>query len=254
VTRLSVGDSKLEVELSTTFDAGWGGYPAFTSSPTSSTRVYITMPDGTREGFTFTPYQTAIDSFGLFTDWLPAFTPDPGINDTLTVPDAVLTQDQTNGGFYIITDAGSIDYYNPAAPTFGGTYMATDLSGTGSTIDANSGKLLSMKGRNNNTLTFSSGAITSNTGKTITISRDPQGRIPGRQPEPLASGNVPVNGPKAHRSAESRRNRIRKFHPDFSLWFGWVFLPYGGETWVPFSVASNWAVCCVIIIGRRPSF
>jgi len=34
-----------------------------------------------------------------------------------------------------------------------------------------------MKGRNNNTLTFSSSAITSNTGKTISITRDPQGRI-----------------------------------------------------------------------------
>src|SRR5207237_5700498 len=51
------------------------------------------------------------------------------------------------------------------------------LVGMGSTIDATSGKLLSMKARTGNSLTFSSTAITSNTGKTVNITRDPAGHI-----------------------------------------------------------------------------
>jgi RHS repeat-associated protein len=171
--RLGFGDARLTVDLSTTFDAGWGGLPAFQTG----TRVYLTMPDGSREGFTFNPYPQALDSFGLITVWHPAFTADDGVLDALTVPDVQLTQDLTNGGYYIITDAGGLDYYNPADPTFGGIYTATNTTGLASTIDANSGKVVSMKARNNNTLTFSTNAITSNTGKVVTISRDPQGRI-----------------------------------------------------------------------------
>jgi YD repeat-containing protein len=170
--RLGFGDAKLEVDLVPGADVGWGGLTAFLDG----TRVYVTMPGGEREGFTFMPYQQAYDTFGLIVYWHPYFIPDPGVLDTLTAPDALLDKDPATGDYYSITDAG-ISTYNPADPNYGGSYTVTDLSGLGSTIDATSGKLLSMKARNNNTLTFSQNAITSNTGKTVTITRDPAGHI-----------------------------------------------------------------------------
>jgi YD repeat-containing protein len=170
--QLGFGDAQLKVDLVPGADVGWGGLTAFLDG----TRVYVTMPGGEREGFTFMPYQQAYDTFGLIVYWHPYFVPDPGVLDTLTAPDALLDKDPATGDYYSITDSG-IDTYNPADPNYGGTYTVTDLSGLGSTIDATSGKLLSMKARNNNTLTFSQNAITSNTGKTVTITRDPAGHI-----------------------------------------------------------------------------
>ena len=131
--RLGFGDAKLEVDLVNGADVGWGGLTAFLDG----TRVYVTMPGGEREGFTFMPYQLAYDTFGLIVYWHPYFIPDPGVLDTLTAPDALLDKDPVTGDYTSITDAG-ISTYNPADPNYGGTYTVTDLSGLGSTIDATS--------------------------------------------------------------------------------------------------------------------
>ena len=147
---------------------GWGGYPAFLDG----TRVYVTMPGGEREGFTFQGFL----SNPFFLQYSAVFVPDAGVIDQLTVPDTVLSKDPDSGEYFAITDAG-IETYNPADPVFGGSYTVTNLIGMGSTIDAKTGKLLSMKARNGNTLTFNDTAITSNTGKTVTITRDPAGHV-----------------------------------------------------------------------------
>jgi YD repeat-containing protein len=134
------------------------------------------MPGGDREGFTFMPYQQAYDALGLIVYWHPYFIPDPGVTDQLTATDALLDKDPVTGIYSAATDAG-IDDYNPADPNFGGTYNVTDLTGLASTIDATRGKLLGLTARNGNSLTFSSTAITSNTGKLVNITRDPAGHI-----------------------------------------------------------------------------
>jgi hypothetical protein len=170
--RLGYGDAKLKVDLVPTADAGWGGYPPFLDG----TRVYVTMPGGDREGFTFMPYQQAYDALGLIVYWHPYFIPDPGVIDFLTAPDALLDKDPVTGIYSAATDAG-IDDYNPADPNFGGTYNVTNLVGLASTIDANSGKLLGLTARNGNSLSFSYNSISSNTGKVVNITRDPAGHI-----------------------------------------------------------------------------
>jgi hypothetical protein len=51
--------------------------------------VYVTLPGGSREEFTFHPWLQTVYFIQI---WHPAFTPDPGVTDTLSVPDVQLTQ------------------------------------------------------------------------------------------------------------------------------------------------------------------
>src|SRR5205085_4632539 len=118
--RLGFGDAKLNVDLVPGQGQQFGDYPAFTNG----THVYVTLAGGEREGFTFTPWLES-DFFGLLTYYHPAFTPDPGVLDQLTVPDQVLTQDANQ--YYIIDWSGLVSY-NPADPTFGDQYTVTNLA------------------------------------------------------------------------------------------------------------------------------
>jgi|GEM_PF-5786189 len=119
---LSYGDAQLEVNLVPGAAIGWGGYPAFLNG----TKVYVTMPGGQREGFTFEP-QAETDLFG--TTYHPYFVPDPGVTDMLTVPDALLQYDPDSGEYNGVTDNATYDTYNPADPNFGGTYTVTNVQG-----------------------------------------------------------------------------------------------------------------------------
>ena len=93
----------------------FGDTPPFTDN----TRVVVTMPDGTEEGFTFEP-QAVTDPYGLVVEYYtPYFQPDPGVTDTLTVPSVDL---EYALGEYI---GGDGTEYNPANPEFGGTYTLT---------------------------------------------------------------------------------------------------------------------------------
>jgi len=164
-------DVKLKVDIGPNPPYSFDSYPAFQDG----TRVYITLPGGTREGFTFKPYEQADCSLGITTSWRPAFVPDGGVFDQLTVPDASLTK--LDDGQYVIYGGGGFITYNPADPTFGGTYTLTQPDGTKYTLDGNSDLLSSISDRNNNTLTFTDAGITSSTGVGITFTRDTQDRI-----------------------------------------------------------------------------
>src|SRR5439155_24654944 len=85
--RLGFGDAKLEVTLSPDAGAGWGGFPAFLDG----TRVYVTMPGGEREAFTFQG-QVAQTFFG-YNYYAPTFIPDPGVLDQLTAQTVLLDKD-----------------------------------------------------------------------------------------------------------------------------------------------------------------
>ena len=63
---------------------------------TINTRVIITKPDGTEEGFTFEP-QAVTDPYGLVVEYYtPYFQPDQGVTDTLTVPSVDLEYARVN--------------------------------------------------------------------------------------------------------------------------------------------------------------
>jgi len=177
------------------------------------------MPGGEREGFTFTPYQQAYDDYGLIVYYHPYFTPDAGVTDSVSAPDALLTFDQGTGGYYAITDSGDIDYYNPADPMFGGTYTVTNLTGLGSTLNANTGKLLSMKGRNNNSLNFSSSAITSNTGKSVSITRDPMRAVSIHASNRSTASGCPPTACRRWSTASANRPERPKAQPK-AAWEG----------------------------------
>jgi RHS repeat-associated protein len=163
--RLDYRDTNLQVSVPPSGLEDVGVYSAFHDG----TRVYITLPGGQREGFTFHPIQQAI--IGFFYD--PHFVADPGVTDTLTVQASPLGAD-SDGAF---SSFGSGDPYNPAAPEFGGQYTVTTKEGTVYRIDANTGKLLSVTDSNGNSLTFTDAGVTSSTGAQITFTRDSQNRI-----------------------------------------------------------------------------
>ncbi|HKS97479.1 MAG TPA: hypothetical protein VJV74_15300, partial [Terriglobia bacterium] len=168
-------------------------YPAFQTG----TRVYITLPGGKREGFTFQPYEKAGDDLGITAYWHPQFIPDGGVFDTLTVPDTSLMQ--LDDGQYVSAFGSSFDSYNPADPVFGGTYTLTQPDGTAYTINANTDQITSVSDRNGNTLTFTDTGITSNHGVSITFTRDAQD---------VSVRCVTLGGGAARRGREASRGRI----------------------------------------------
>ncbi|MFN0056154.1 MAG: putative Ig domain-containing protein [Planctomycetales bacterium] len=138
-------------------------------------RVYITLPGGERQGFTFTPDLRVLRGFGQgnnLTIATPRFTPDLGVTSQLSV----------RGGNLLVNDfdelyaTGGIPW-NPASPDFGGGFTLTTADGTRYFIDGNSGELQTVFDRNGNTLTFSDRGIVSSTGVQVAFERDAQGRI-----------------------------------------------------------------------------
>jgi YD repeat-containing protein len=167
----TLSESNYQLKVDTVNDGGTSGFgdtPPFENG----TRVIVTKPDGTEEGFTFEPIAVT-HPYGIIVEYYtPNFVPDPGVTDTLTVPSVDL--ELAFGTEYISGDGTE---YNPANPEFGNTYTLTAYTGIASTFDATTGQLLTESDRHNNTLTFSPNGITSNTGRQVTFARDSLGRI-----------------------------------------------------------------------------
>lgn len=137
------------------------------------TRVYLTLPGGRREGFTFTPTIRVLPGFGGdLVVATPGFTADPGVTSKLSVRSATLIVNEF-GELY----SGGGQPYNPAALEFGGGYTLTTQDGTAFRIDGLTGNMTSATDRNGNQLTFDDAGVHSSTGKEITIERDARGRI-----------------------------------------------------------------------------
>jgi RHS repeat-associated protein len=167
--RLEFGDTVLRTSVAKTGEEDDLTYNPFVNG----TRVYVTLPGGHREGFTFHPQLKsgiAARFLGLYD---AKFDADPGVTDQLTVPTASLA----------ISDQGeALDYstflpYNPVSPAFSGHFLLTTKDGVGYTINGRNGHLEAVIDANNNTLTFTSDGIQSSTGIEVRFARDPQGRI-----------------------------------------------------------------------------
>ncbi|MCV3217133.1 putative Ig domain-containing protein [Plectonema radiosum NIES-515] len=142
------------------------------------TRVYITLPGGKREAFTFKPKQVEeIDGTPLlyFSKYFytPEFIADKGVTSTLTVDSQFITLNRNSNEFMGFAGNG----YNPADQYFGGKYILTTKEGIKYEIDALSGDLLTVTDTNGNKLTYTDDAIASSTGQKITFERDASGRI-----------------------------------------------------------------------------
>lgn len=163
--KLNFRDANLRTGLVKTGLEDFGIYSAFQPG----TKVYLTLPGGQREGFTFTP---DIRTLFELTAVTPRFTPDPGVTDTLSV----------RGGTFLLGDDGAIysgdgQPYNPAAEEFGGGYTLTTKDGVVFRIDGNTGLVNTLTDPAGNTLTFTDRGIASSTGAEVTFQRDARGRI-----------------------------------------------------------------------------
>ncbi|MDB9518158.1 putative Ig domain-containing protein, partial [Roseofilum reptotaenium CS-1145] len=144
-------------------------------------KVYITLPGGKRETFTFAPeihpdVNTALrmgapwPQSALF--YVPKFVSEEGSGLTLSVKETSVLRKNT--GEYISPNGLG---YNPSHYLFGGRYTLTTAEGIEYEIDARSGDLLQVKDLNGNTLNYSDAGIVSSTGVEVKFERDSQGRI-----------------------------------------------------------------------------
>jgi len=124
--------------------------------------VTVTMPDGKRSTFYFTP-QPYPQIFGFF--MYPHYTPEAGVYGSLEAPDCLVV---LSGGKYFCFLEGE---YSPVEYTY------TDPYGRKFLMDAD-GALRTITDLNNNVLTFSPDGITSSAGDiNVPFERDAQGRI-----------------------------------------------------------------------------
>jgi RHS repeat-associated protein len=142
------------------------------------TKVYITLPGGKREAFTFKPKQVEqIDGqpLGIFSKYMytPEFVASKGVTSTLTVKQQIITR-KANSNEYIGLASNA---YNPADSYWGGIYVLTTKEGIVYEIDASTGDLRTVTDKNGNKLTYTDDAVTSSTGQKITFERDAQNRI-----------------------------------------------------------------------------
>ena len=178
--RLEYRDANLRVGLAKSGLEDLGIYTPFKPG----VKVYLTLPGGTREGFTFTPDLRTLPGFGGpgLTVATPHFTPDRGVRDTLSV----------RGGTLLVNDTGELMAagglpWNPADPDFGGGYTVTTPDGTRYTIDGTTGLLGSAADANGNTLTFTDAGVTSSAGGVgVTFARD--AARPDHWPPPTRPG------------------------------------------------------------------
>ncbi|MEQ8848076.1 putative Ig domain-containing protein [Botrimarina sp.] len=140
-------------------------------------RVYVTTPEGGREGFTFEPrlkpgFANAYLALAGAAIWEPRFVPDSGVTSTLTVENYDLFN---NGGQF--NGFGSSLAYNPASSAFGGKFTLTTKEGLVYEIDGDSGDADLIRDRNGNELIFEEDGIRSSSGPRIRFEKDARGRI-----------------------------------------------------------------------------
>jgi RHS repeat-associated protein len=136
------------------------------------TRVFVTLPGGKREGFTFKP-RLAPGLAGAFLRFYePFFEADKGVTSKLSVQSLYLIRlpDGTFNGFSSIP-------YNPASSLYGGSFTMTTKEGLRYQIDGATGSMSQVSDTNGNTLSITRAGIISSAGLRILFERDPQGRI-----------------------------------------------------------------------------
>ncbi len=136
-------------------------------------RVYVTLPGGQREGFTFRPQLVSGLAGFLLNINKPHFVPDAGVTSTLSVDPADLYINAAGEAYGYSSSLA----FNPTDSTFGGRYILTTQDGLAYEIDGASGDLRRLEDTNGNSLTFSRDGVTSSAGQQITVERDPQDRI-----------------------------------------------------------------------------
>ncbi|NJL54748.1 hypothetical protein HC928_05810 [bacterium] len=173
VTDLTIPLTGLPITVGRTYDSlertelgdfgyGWSlaiGNPKLEVSPSHD--VTLTLPNGERSTFYFTPRPSA-GVFGFLQ--YPAYTPEAGVYGTLTANGCPLVV-ATGGGSGWLCFLANPAHYTPTVYTY------TDPYGRVFTLDAD-GTLRQIRDLNGNTLTFAADGIRSSTGREVIFSRD----------------------------------------------------------------------------------
>lgn len=167
--RLELSDTDLRTSVEPSAGEEYGVYNPFYDGA----RVYVTLPGGKREGFTFRPQLAPGLAGFLLGIYKPQFVPDPGVTSALTVDNADLFLDDAGEAYGFASSLA----FNPADPTFGGRFLLTTQEGIAYEIDGATGDLRRTEDTNGNSLTFNHDGIISSTGQSIQFERDPQDRI-----------------------------------------------------------------------------
>ncbi|TWT92835.1 RHS repeat-associated core domain-containing protein [Stieleria varia] len=142
----------------------------------AGSRIIITLPDGTKEGFTFSPVKTNISAYGTgFSEtYRPGFIPDPGNTSGLYVKQGFTLVKYGSGSEYVsLTQDATLNLsYNPANPAFGGYFEVQLRDGTVYGMDI-TGRTedVWVEDRNKNRVTYSRNRITHSNGRVVTIQR-----------------------------------------------------------------------------------
>ncbi|MCG8650679.1 MAG: putative Ig domain-containing protein, partial [Pirellulales bacterium] len=129
---LEIARPEMSVDFSTTGAANFGGYATFVDD----TRITITTPEGTEEGFTFKwiPVASGLEGVGQTDAFGPSFTPDDGNRYQLTPPNrdnpltpgmAYTFKQVSDGGSYQVN--GGTRHYSPLDPFFGGAFELKEV-------------------------------------------------------------------------------------------------------------------------------
>ena len=116
---LQVVQPEMTLDYSTVYPGG-----AFING----TRITVTTPEGTEEGFTFKWIQVGdgLGGIGQSASWGPSFVPDPGNNYELVPPNLgyTFTRLTENGPYQV---AGGTVLYSGQNPSFGGAYELKEI-------------------------------------------------------------------------------------------------------------------------------
>ncbi|NJO93193.1 MAG: tandem-95 repeat protein [Hydrococcus sp. RM1_1_31] len=155
-------ETDLQTNVPTTGKENLGVYNPFEAG----TRLYLTLPDGKRAGFTFAPIKREITGLTYYT---PAWVADAGVNYTLTSAEILLSK--AGNRFY---DLQSAQPYNPVA-----TQKAFSLTAPDGTIYHLNGKgeVIEQVATNGTRLFYSDSGITASTGEMVRFVKDAQGRL-----------------------------------------------------------------------------
>ena len=167
---LDISNTKVAIDFGDGVQTG----PASPAIPfEQGTRVIVTLPDGSKEGFTFWPTPTT-QGFITSPDYTPQFIPDVGVKSQLIVPVRYIRP--WGDGTYLDMETGTD--YTPVDPVMGGLYTLILRNGNELVIDAETGDMLKVIDPSGNTLTYSGMGIQHSSGRGVDFERNnPHGFI-----------------------------------------------------------------------------
>ncbi|MBM3967051.1 MAG: RHS repeat protein, partial [Planctomycetes bacterium] len=171
--KLEFQQMELDIRQDTLGDDGTTRYPPFIDG----SRVMVTLPDGTQEGFTFEPrVRSRVPISGEPLTWTPYFKPDKGNTSSLGVPQNELNR-QGGGKSYHVGSMANNDSYSPVDPAVAGYFVLQTADGVRHFIDASTGNTTRIADRNGNEVRFTDEGLISNRGRSLKIERNHRGLI-----------------------------------------------------------------------------